>query len=46
MRLEAAEEHEALDEAIADRDVPRVEEPVMNRLETSRAAARRKNARE
>ncbi|MFI9626139.1 GntR family transcriptional regulator [Streptomyces sp. NPDC052042] len=40
-----AEEHEDLYEAIADRDVPRVEELVMKHLATSRTAARRKNAR-
>ncbi|MER6605615.1 GntR family transcriptional regulator [Streptomyces sp. NPDC000927] len=44
--VEVAEEHEDLYEAIADRDVPRVEELVMKHLVTSRSAARRKHARE
>lgn len=44
--VEVAEEHEDLYGAIADRDVPRVEELVMKHLSTSRAAVRRKNTRE
>ncbi|MER6504890.1 GntR family transcriptional regulator [Streptomyces sp. NPDC001455] len=44
--VEVAEEHEDLYEAIADRDVPRVEELVMKHMVTSRSAARRKHARE